>query len=253
MKKTLLGFYLFSSSVFSQVGINTANPKATLDIVGKPTSTTDIDGVIPPRLTGDGVKAKDNLYGSEQNGSIIYITSAVTIPSTKTAMINEQGLYFYDSVQSKWRKLITGVPLNIQAFNGQRITNGSTVVAALASINLDFPQVNIMPTSDIGSWNAGNTTFTVNKKGVYTIFAGTQMVLQSGSASSSGAMTISAGAYSTVGGSQLTLNGTTFTVNCSGTFSLLLNAGEKIKISANSGSNSWTQGASFLHIMYSEI
>ena len=62
MKKTLLilisvcGLY-----TNAQVGINTTEPKATLDITGSATNLTKIDGVIPPRLTGDELKAKEDI------------------------------------------------------------------------------------------------------------------------------------------------------------------------------------------------
>ena len=50
MKKNiiLLGTLIISSIAYSQVGINTDQPKATLDIKASPTSTTKIDGLIAP-------------------------------------------------------------------------------------------------------------------------------------------------------------------------------------------------------------
>ncbi|MDY3381498.1 hypothetical protein PG587_10080 [Riemerella anatipestifer] len=35
-----------------KVGINTENPNATLDVVGVPTNTQSLDGIIAPRATG---------------------------------------------------------------------------------------------------------------------------------------------------------------------------------------------------------
>lgn len=76
MKKQILALLLFSLISFSygQVGIDTTNPQATLDVLGKPTVTTSLDGIIPPRLTGDQLGAKT--YTTTQTGAVIYVTAA---------------------------------------------------------------------------------------------------------------------------------------------------------------------------------
>lgn len=106
MKKLFLIAIFNSLFVSAQVGINVVTPKATLDVTGKPSETGTPDGVIIPRLTGDQLAAKDLSYISDQNGTLIYATEAVTLPTSKTDMVTEQGVYFYDSIQTKWRKLI---------------------------------------------------------------------------------------------------------------------------------------------------
>lgn len=88
---------------YSQIGINTENPKATLDIKSSPSDLTVIDGIIPPRLSGDELKSKETLYGSDHVGTIVYITSAVTSPSTITANVNESGHYHFDG--TLWHKM----------------------------------------------------------------------------------------------------------------------------------------------------
>jgi len=96
---------LFSLTAYSQVGINTNNPKASLDISAKTTDGSKPEGLIAPRLTGDQIRAGDNQYGTAQKGAILYATSAVTSPSTKTANITAEGYYFFDG--TSWQK-ITG-------------------------------------------------------------------------------------------------------------------------------------------------
>lgn len=88
----------FSISLYSQIGINTGIPNATLDIVGKPDIATSPDGVIAPRLTGDQLKAKDDVYLAEQIGTLVYVSQAVTIPSTKTAKVDRPGYYAFNGV-----------------------------------------------------------------------------------------------------------------------------------------------------------
>ncbi|NML59386.1 hypothetical protein [Chryseobacterium cheonjiense] len=99
------GCLLFSLTAYSQVGINTNNPKASLDISAKTTDGSKPEGLIAPRLTGDQIRAGDNQYGTAQKGAILYATSAVTSPSTKTANITAEGYYFFDG--TSWQK-ITG-------------------------------------------------------------------------------------------------------------------------------------------------
>ena len=57
--KLLIGFN--SIFCFSQVGIGTTTPQSTLDITGNPTSTTTLDGVIPPKINWRPTRGK-NLY-----------------------------------------------------------------------------------------------------------------------------------------------------------------------------------------------
>ncbi len=91
-------FFTLLATVFlsAQVGINTENPKATLHIQMK----KDIkfpDGVILPRISGDSLTLKDDTYNTDQNGLLIFVTSAANTPSLKTQNVASPGLYIYDS------------------------------------------------------------------------------------------------------------------------------------------------------------
>lgn len=50
MKKNIafLGALLICGLSYSQVGINTNTPQATLDVVGKPANTSTLDGILSP-------------------------------------------------------------------------------------------------------------------------------------------------------------------------------------------------------------
>ena len=89
--------------VSAQVGINTDDPKATLDIVGKPSDATMADGFIAPRLTGDQLKAKDAAYSTAQTGAVVYATNAVGTASAKTVNVTAAGYYYFDG--SVWQSL----------------------------------------------------------------------------------------------------------------------------------------------------
>lgn len=48
-KKLFIPFLLLSyNATFSQVGVNTNEPKATLDVVGQASESSISDGIIPP-------------------------------------------------------------------------------------------------------------------------------------------------------------------------------------------------------------
>ncbi|PTT74560.1 MULTISPECIES: hypothetical protein [unclassified Chryseobacterium] len=96
-------FFLTGLLLYAQVGINTTDPKGTLDIVGVANSLTTIDGVIAPRLTRAQLTAKGNtLYGTNQTGAIVYI-SDISGGDTVSQRINitQVGYYYFDG--SLWQ------------------------------------------------------------------------------------------------------------------------------------------------------
>ena len=116
MKKNiiLLGALIISGVAYSQVGIDTDTPKATLDIKASPTSTTKIDGLIAPRLKGSELKTNDTKYTSDQDGAIVYVTEALASANTsiKTANVTSIGYYYFDktldSGRGQWVKVRNG-------------------------------------------------------------------------------------------------------------------------------------------------
>lgn len=114
MKKTLYNIILLlvCTMASAQVGINTTDPKATLDIAAKTTDGSSPEGILVPRLTGDQIQSADAVYGIEQEGTFIYATAAVTIASPKTVNITEAGYYYFDG--TIWQKVI----INYTAGNG---------------------------------------------------------------------------------------------------------------------------------------
>jgi len=93
-------------SAHSQTGINTPNPQATLDVVGKPDLINIMDGIIAPRITGAQLRAKT--YTTSQTGAMVYVTAADTAPAGQTAEVTSSGYFYFDGSLNKWQKLNTG-------------------------------------------------------------------------------------------------------------------------------------------------
>ncbi|MDQ1097691.1 MULTISPECIES: hypothetical protein [Chryseobacterium] len=103
MKNKLFTIAALSMSIWAcaQVGINTSDPQATLDVVGFPSVTTKLDGVIAPRLSGYQLRQKT--YTGSQTGALVYVTSADGNPDGQTASVLSAGYYYFDG--SKWSQL----------------------------------------------------------------------------------------------------------------------------------------------------
>lgn len=97
---SLLCLIIVSVHLNAQIGINNTNPQATLDVVGQPVSTTVMDGIIPPRITGNQLQAKT--YTSAQNGAIVYVTQIASTPSGQVLNVTSEGLYVFNSSLNQW-------------------------------------------------------------------------------------------------------------------------------------------------------
>ncbi len=121
MKKLLFLFILIvSNSGFSQVGINTNIPKATLEVVGEPGNVSKMDVIIIPQITGEQLASKT--YSADQTGAIIYVTSAATTLSGQVINVDGAGFYYYDG--TKWMKAAPAAEsVNIYNSNGSLTGN----------------------------------------------------------------------------------------------------------------------------------
>jgi len=129
MKKNIIVLALLLSSgfAFSQVGVNTVNPKATLDIEAKSETgtTTSVDGLLMPRV--DRQRAQ-SMTGVE-NSTLLYINDITTGAQTGTAAnIDAVGYYYYETLNDVWIKLN-----NSDAPSSSVITIGSGVTRVNAS------------------------------------------------------------------------------------------------------------------------
>ena len=112
-KNTLLAaisFFSILCSAQTQVGINTTDPKATLDIAAKTDGSTQPEGSLIPRLTGEQIKNMP--VTASQNSMMVYATLAASPASGIAVNITEPGYYYYQHdaatpANSIWVKVIT--------------------------------------------------------------------------------------------------------------------------------------------------
>ncbi len=125
---------LFSGSfLFSQVGINTPDPKSTLDIQAKSDGSTKTEGIMIPRLTGDQIQIMSNALQPGTESLMIYATSAPTSPNPKVIKIIQSGYYYWNG--ASWEAIGTN---NIYTTDGSITTPQSARNVDLNGKNLVF-------------------------------------------------------------------------------------------------------------------
>ncbi|WBV54613.1 hypothetical protein [Chryseobacterium gambrini] len=141
MKNKLFGLSalaIFGCMVNAQVGINTNLGQATLDVVGSPSVSSKLDGIIAPRLTGDQLRSKS--YTAAQTGALVYVTAADTAPASQTVNVVNAGYYYFDG--SVW------IQVNQPQPSGWKITGNSGTTATAASLGTAVSSGNFLGTTD---------------------------------------------------------------------------------------------------------
>ena len=164
---------LFMGNVNAQIGINTSNPLATLE-VHKSRSSKIPEGIIPPRITADSLQMKDHLYGPAQNGAMIYITKPVSKTSSRTQQVTSSGYYVYDAGYSNqdksrgtWKKMFS----DPNAFAANSIFPVSFASMSLSSSKLNFQAIRFDSAieNEIGSEYIADNQYVVPETGLYVI------------------------------------------------------------------------------------
>ncbi|MDY3315958.1 hypothetical protein PG630_01365 [Riemerella anatipestifer] len=135
------------STTYGQVGINTPNPKATLDVEGKASDTKVLDGIIAPRLDGEQLRGKT--YTEEQKGAIVYVKKADTSPSGQTANVTDAGYYYFDG--TSWQKFLGKVYTESETvkLNGTSFQRAALTGDVTASLNSNQTKVTKIQGKDV--------------------------------------------------------------------------------------------------------
>lgn len=149
--KNIFFFFLIITSYLSaQVGINTDNPKATLDV-----NLGDINqinpnippGFIAPVFTLSQLNNIAGNYHQEQIGTIVYISTINTENKDETlSKVTTIGYYYFDG--SSWNQFITPssgeIPTEpwLNALTGEGATSNSENISHNAQIGIGFDAFN---------------------------------------------------------------------------------------------------------------
>lgn len=139
MKTLLRSFLLFIPLLsISQVGVNTVNPKADLEIVatvpGSPTSET---GILIPRISN----FPNTNPGVAQHSMLVYLNNNITRNITGSNELYERGFYYWDNNLSNW------IPFNSSSSNvsegwkvkgNDGLSSGTNFIGTTDAVELDF-------------------------------------------------------------------------------------------------------------------
>lgn len=131
MKTSLLVLvFLVSVSVFSQVGINTTNPNAQLEIVSSnQASPSNTDGILIPKID----TFPNSNPGANQQGMLVYLTQ--TIGS------NTPGFYYWDNLTVSWISIGDTINSSGWKLNGNSIA-GTDFLGTTNNQDLNFKRDN---------------------------------------------------------------------------------------------------------------
>lgn len=151
---------LYVSLIFSQVGINTPLPNATLEVTGQPSDILKMDGLITPRITGDQLRAKT--YTTSQNGAIVYVTTKDSAPSGQTVEVLNPGYYFFNG--DKWVGMATS-----NAFVPNVVAAGRSTSTIVQNSSTNYTKWNFTVTRNDGNWNTATNSYTIPSSGYYQL------------------------------------------------------------------------------------
>ena len=182
----LLGFSvsLNAQTAKKGVGIKTDTPQTTLDVRAEATDASMPDGVLVPRLTVTELNAKSAVYGADQNGALVFVTSNTQGGAgTKVEKVKDPGFYYYDHATSKWKGVgggdagqING-PVHVNTNTGGNVRsvplmsandwqdNDYIIIATAAGPNLFLPDATLAK-------NKGRVVSLVNQTGTPKSFVG---------------------------------------------------------------------------------
>ena len=168
MKKVLFSAFLLSAvavnAQIGKVGVNTNNPKATLDIQPSPanalpTATTN-EGVLIPKLS----KTRVANIATPEDATMIYVSDVTyTGANPAVADITSKGFYYYDAdpvmpINSKWKKL------NVNA-GGTNLYNTDGALTDNRTVDMNGKNLSFTGTGNVGIGKAATSAYKLDISG----------------------------------------------------------------------------------------
>ena len=164
--RSILILLLFTSHwIIAQTGINTDDPKVSLHIKADLSNANAVEGLILPQISGNELKAKDNLYGSDQKGAVIYVTSAANPTSTKTALVTKRGYFYFDG--EIWHAFENDI---IAQKDATRFLGGTVYVTFNSTDSVNTPPFDRdIPAESNGKYTVGTVQETPSRGGIVVL------------------------------------------------------------------------------------
>ena len=144
-----------------QVGINTAEPKATLHVEA---GASENKGVIIPRITAAQMKTMTNLahFGADHHAIITYLKEQLPAADRTGKLVDvaEPGYYYYDNTTGvqKWKTFGGGAEQDLRYINGNHITKDAGIGSNGTSLGAGFGNIGIGSRSFNGFANDSDMT-----------------------------------------------------------------------------------------------
>lgn len=232
----------------AQVGINTDSPSATLDVVADKTTATYAPLVIKNN-------SNQTILKSTNQGDFYF--SKALMPNANAGTSGQYLISQGPNTAPVWGKLeLEYGEILVQEFNAAN-NDANTLVSYFQGRTIDFSNIYISPSSEIGYWNTANKSFRVNKRGLYHITVGLEMrnmYSNMGGYPPNIALITIAGSFDQSAGNLLYTSGGAQHISTYGVMSVILNPGEEILVYVSNAQNTMGYiGTGSLNIQYSEI
>lgn len=148
MKKIYFLLMLISAFGYSQVGVGTTNPQASLDVVAtNPTgATTSVDGILIPRVDRQRAQSMTGTITS----TMIFVNSVATGSAAGTAInITSTGFYYYDG--AVWQKIAAGASTDWALSGNGSTSPGTNFIGTTDAVDLRIK------TGGTDRWNISDT------------------------------------------------------------------------------------------------
>ena len=135
-----------------QVGINTAEPKATLHVEA---GASENKGVIIPRITAAEMKTMTAGLGADHHSMMTYLKEQLPMADRTGKLVDvaDPGYYFYNHTAAKWQKFGGGAEQDLRYINSNHLTKDAGIGSNGTSLGSATGNIAIGPNTFYGFTN----------------------------------------------------------------------------------------------------